>query len=168
MPKAQRRGVLSKHLERNPWLIDTTWMLNKAEARVATWIQREFGLKPGKRSGGSDRVDFFCIGVGGTLHIVEINRGNFTARQKEILQADKYRQYVLERFDELTDPKAIKYAVVQSHLIASRLHPEAQSLKQAYADKGWVYFTTWDDLIERAKQSHTQFRTILEKKASES
>src|SRR6266516_1095533 len=87
---AKERGVLSKHLERNPWLIDTTWMLNKAEARVATWVREEFGLKPKGGKGHDDRVDFFCVAVGGTLHIVEIKRGRHFATQKDILQADKY------------------------------------------------------------------------------
>jgi hypothetical protein len=56
---------------------------------------------------------------------------------------------------------------VQSHLIAAQLHDDAQSTKEAFADKGWVFFTTWDDLIERAKQGHVQFREILQKKAKE-
>jgi hypothetical protein len=164
---AKERGVISKHLERNPWLIDTTWMLNKAEARVATWIGKEFGLKGKRRKGDDDRADFFCVAVGGTLHIVEIKRGAHVAKAKDILQAEKYRKYVTRRFSELTDPKAIKYCSVQSHLIAAKLHDEAESVKQAYADKGWVFFTTWDDLIERAKQSHCQFRDILEARAAE-
>ena len=163
---AKERGVISKHLERNPWLIDTTWILNKAEARVATWIKSHFGLKPTGKKADSTRVDFFCVATGGTLHIVEIKRGAFVAKQKDILQADGYRQYVMERFAALTDPKAIKYSHVQAHLIAADLHIEAGALKQAYADKGWVFFTTWDDLIERAKQSHYQFQEILEKRAA--
>jgi hypothetical protein len=118
-------------------------------------------------SGDKDRADFFCIAVGGTLHIVEIKRGAFEAKEKDILQADKYRQYTLKRFEQLTDPKAIKYGHVQSHLIAATLHDDAKNIKTAYADKGWVFFTTWDDLIERAKQSHNQFREILEKRAAE-
>jgi Histidine kinase-, DNA gyrase B-, and HSP90-like ATPase len=164
---AKERGVISKHLEKNPWLIDTTWILNKAEARVATWIQKEFGLAAKGDKGDKDRADFFCVAVGGVLHIVEIKRGAYVANADDILQADKYRKYVRKRFDELTDPKAIKYAYVQSHLIAAELHEEAESIKQAYADKGWVFFTTWDDLIERAKQSHYQFREILKQRAGE-
>jgi hypothetical protein len=163
---AKERGVISKHLESNPWLIDPTWMLNKAEARVSTWIKREFGLEP-RGNKGRDRADFFCVAVGGTLHIVEIKRGAFVAHDVDILQADKYRKYVTERFSEITDPKAIKYAFVQSHLISAELNKDALNLKQAYADKGWVFFTTWDDLIERAKQSHHQFRKILQQRASE-
>lgn len=162
---AQERGVISKHLENNPWLIDTTWMLNKAEGRVATWIKKEFGLEKKGQKGDQDRVDFFCIAVGGTLHIVEIKRGGHVTNEKDFGQAEKYRKYVVKRFGELTDPKAIKYTHVQSHLIAAELHDDAQSIKQAYADKGWVFFTTWDDLIERAKQSHYQFREILQRKA---
>jgi len=164
---AQERGVLSKHLEKNPWLIDPTWMLNKAEARVATWIKKEFGLDRAKEKGDDDRVDFFCVAVGGTLHIVEIKRGAHVATDKDVNQAEKYRKYVVKRFSDLTDPKAIRYAHVQSHLIAAELHEDAQSIKQAYADKGWVFFTTWDDLIDRAKQSHHQFREILQTKAKE-
>jgi hypothetical protein len=164
---AKERGVLSKHLEKNPWLIDTTWMLNKAEGRVSTWIEKEFGLEPGGGEEDEDRADFFCIGVGGTLHIVEIKRGAYVALAKDVLQSEKYRKYVMKRFSEITDPKAIKYAIVQSHLIAASLHEDAESVKQALADKGWVFFTTWDDLIERAKQSHHQFRDILQKKAAE-
>ena len=53
-------------------------------------------------------------------------------------------------------------------MIASELHHDAKGLKQAYADKGWVFFTDWDDLIERAKQGHQQFRKILEERATES
>ena len=166
---AKERGVISKHLENNPWLIDPTWMLNKAEARVETWIRTEFGtVKKGKKAkGDDDRADFFCVAVGGTLHIVEIKRGAHVATLKDINQADKYRKYILGRFNELTDSKAIKYTHVQSHLIAAQLHDDAQSIKKAFANSGWVFFTTWDDLIERAKQSHNQFREILQKKVTE-
>jgi hypothetical protein len=164
---AKERGVISKHLEKNPWLIDTTWMLNKAEGRVATWIKKEFGLDKKKKAGDDDRVDFFCVAVGGMLHIVEIKRGAYVAKNDDFIQAEKYLTYVQRRFGELTDPKAIKYSYVQSHLIAAELHKDAHKIKEAYADKGWVFFTTWDDLIERAKQSHTQFREILQKRAEE-
>lgn len=158
---AKERGVIAKHIERNPWLIEPTWMLNKPEGRVATWIAKEFGLAPTGKKGDDDRADYFCIGVGGTVHIVEIKRGAYVASVKDIDQADKYRKYVLKRFRELTDRKAIKYSHVQSHLIAAELHDDAESMKQAYADKGWVFFTTWDDLVERAKRNHNQFRDIL-------
>ncbi len=162
---AKERGVISKHLERNPWLIHPTWMLNKAEARVATWIRDEFGLVAKGDKNDEDRVDFFCVAVGGTLHIVEIKRGAHVATTEDILQADKYGKYVFRRFQELTENDAVKYGHVQSHLISARLHKDAESLKQAYADKGWVFFTTWDDLIERAKLSHHQFREILQERA---
>ena len=165
---AKERGVISKHLQNNPWLLDPTWMLNKTEGRVATWIGKEFGLKKKRQKGDDDRVDFFCVGVGGTLHIVEIKRGAHVASVKDINQADKYRKYVLKRFGELSDPKAIKYAYVQSHLIAAELHQDAQSIKESFANSGWVFFTTWDDLIERAKQSHNQFREILQERAGAS
>jgi hypothetical protein len=164
---AKERGVLSKHLESNPWLIEPTWMLNRAEARVATWIKREFKLEGTGKKGDADRADFFCVAVGGTLQIVEIKRGAYVAKMKDVNQADKYRKYVEKRFKEISDPKAIKYTHVQSHLIAAELDEEAQSIKESFADKGWVFFTTWDDLIARAKQSHTQFRVILENRAAE-
>jgi hypothetical protein len=164
---AKERGVISKHLEKNPWLIDTTWILNKAEGRVATWIKKEFGLERNKKAGDDDRVDFFCVAVGGMLHIVEIKRGAYVAKNDDFLQAEKYLKYVQRRFSELTDPKAIKYSCVQSHLIAAALHENAHGIKEAFANQGWVFFTTWDDLIERAKQSHNQFREILQKRAEE-
>jgi hypothetical protein len=165
---AKERGVLSKHLEKNPWLIDTTWMLNKAEARVCTWIEKEFKLKPKGNKADKNRADFFCVAVGGTLHIVEIKRGAHVATEKDILQAEKYKKYVEKRFKEINDPKAIKYHAVQSHLIAAELHEEAESIAQSYSNQGWVFFTTWDDLVERAKQSHNQFRKTLEQRADES
>jgi hypothetical protein len=166
---AKERGVLSKHLEGNPWLIDTTWMLNKAEGRVATWIKNEFGpkMKRKKQVGDDDRADFFCVAVGGTLHIVEIKRGAFVAKLGDIVQANKYRDYVLKRFEEITDRKAIKYTQVQSHLIAARLHEDAISTAESLENTGKVFFTPWDDLIERAKHSHHQFRDALRKRASE-
>lgn len=158
---AKERGVLSKHLERNPWLMDPTWMLSKAEGRVTTWIRNEFALDKKKAKGDADRVDFFCVAVGGTLHIVEIKRGGHVAKDADFLQAAKYLTYVQRRFKEMTDPKAIKYTHVQSHLVAAELHQDATKIQEAYADKGWVFFTTWDDLVERAKLSHEQFRKAL-------
>lgn len=164
---AKERGVISKHLESNAWLIDPTWMLSKAEARVSTWIEKEFKLRPKGNAGDKDRADYFCVAVGGTLHIVEIKRGAHVATNKDIEQANKYRKYVTRRFAELTDPKAIKYGLVQSHMVAAQLDDDATDIRQAYADKGWVFFTTWDDLIERSKQSHKQFRDIFKKRADE-
>jgi len=29
-----------------------------------------------------------------------------------------------------------------------------------------VFFTTWDDLIERAKQSHSKYREVLQRRAT--
>jgi hypothetical protein len=162
---ARERGVISKHLERNPWLIHPTWILHKAEARVSTWIADEFGLEPTGNEGDEDRVDFFCVGIGGTLHIVEIKRGQHVATAQDFLQADRYRRYVEKRFREISDPEAIKYERVQSHLIASELHPEAEGIKNAYQDRGWVSFTNWSDLVERAKLSHYQYIEELRKAA---
>lgn len=164
---AKERGVISKHIEANPWLIDPTWMLSKAEARVSTWLEKEFKLKPKASAADKDRADYFCVAVGGTLHIVEIKRGAYVAKNKDIEQANKYRRYVTKRFTELTDPKAIKYGLVQSHMVAAQLDDDATDIRQAYADKGWVFFTTWDDLIERSKQGHKQFRDIFKKRADE-
>lgn len=160
---ARERGVIAKHIERNPWLIHPTWMLNKAEGRVSTWIRNEFGLEPTGEKGDEDRVDFFCVGVGGTLHIVEIKRGAHVAIEKDFLQADKYRKYVVKRFQEISDKEAITYNNVISHLISAELHLDAEGIKEAYGNQGWVIFTTWDDLIERAKRSHQQFRDVFKK-----
>jgi len=160
---AEERGVISKHLEKNPWLIHPTWILNSPEGRVSTWIKKEFGLEPTGQEGDLGRADFFCVGVGGTLQIVEIKRGGYVATEKDFLQADKYRQYVLKRFDEISEAEGIKYGHVVSHLIAAELNPAAGNIKNAYGDKGWVFFTTWSDLIERAKIAHKKFIDVLKK-----
>ncbi len=127
------------------------------------WAEPEVAGKKDQESGRF----FLCGGWGCVLHIVEIKRGIYVAVAEDILQADKYRKYVLSRFNEISDPKAIKYGLVQSHLITAELSSDAENLKQAYADKGWVFFRPWDDLVERAKQTHHQFRQILKRKVSE-
>lgn len=158
---AEERGVISKHLEKNPWLIHPTWILSSPEGRVSTWIKREFGLEPTGQEGDLDRADFFCLGVGGTLHIVEIKRGQYVVVDKDVLQADKYRQYVLKRFDEISDAEGIKYGHVVSHLIAAESNPTAKNIIDAYGARGWVFFTTWSDLIERAKIAHKKYIDVL-------
>lgn len=163
---AQERGFLSTHLEKNPWLMHPTWMLSRAEAGVAKWVRDKFGLASKGKKGDKDRADFFCVAVGGTLHIVEIKRASWKATVNDILQADKYRTYVLKRFEEITDPEAIQYGAVQSHLIADTLHEDAGVLADTYAANGYVMFTTWSDLIDRAKRSHVQFRDTLAEAAS--
>jgi len=112
-------------------------MLNKAEGRVSTWIKREFGLeaKDGKAKIGQTSS---ALRLGEPYTLSNKARG-VVAHAKDVLQADKYRKYVLKRFSEITDAKAIKYAIVQSHLISAELHDDAGSLKDAYADKGWCF-----------------------------
>lgn len=162
---ARERGVIAKHLKRNPWLIHPAWILHKAEGRVSTWIREEFGLGPTGEPEDRKRADYFCVGVAGTLHIVEIKRGGHAATKEDVMQADDYRQYVESRFDELTDPEAMSYGRVQSHLVASSLKPSARRAAEAYGDKGWVQFTNWSDLIERAKRTHHVFREALQESA---
>lgn len=165
---AKERGVLAKHLERNPWLIHPTWMLSKAEGQVSTWIRSQFGLEATGEEGDRIRVDFFCVAVGGTLHIVEIKRGRHLATAEDILQAAKYRRYVLNRYKEINDPEAVKYGRVVSHLVAAGLQDgEAGEAAEAYRAKEFVIFTDWKDLIDRAKLSHQQFRQILQQTAGE-
>lgn len=162
---ARERGVIAKHLKRNPWLIHPTWILHRAEARVSTWIEREFGLEPTGEPEDRDRADYFCVGVAGTLHIVEIKRGGHDATEDDVIQANKYREYVERRFQELGDPEAVTYGRAQSHLVASSLKSSAQGVAEAMRDKGWVMFTNWSDLIERAKRSHHLFREALQESA---
>lgn len=162
---ARERGVLSTHLEKNPWLMHPAWMLSRAEARVSTWIRDKFGLAPTGDEGDLDRADFFCTGVAGTLHIVEIKRASWTATSEDLLQANKYREYVLRRFKEISDPEAVVYHHVQSHLIADQLRDDAGSVAVSFRNSGFVFFTTWADLIERAKRSHAQFRDALSEDA---
>jgi len=162
---ARERGVISKHLEANPWLMNTAWLLSKAEGRVTKWIKDEFGLDKLPED-SEDRADFFCVGVAGTIHIVEIKRGGHVATPKDFQQADKYRKYVERRFDDIRDPEGIKYHRAQAHLVAAECHEDAASTSTAFADKGWVVFTTWDDLIERAKRGHQLYREEL-KRASQ-
>lgn len=163
---AKERGVLSTHIENNPWLIDPTWMLSKAEAGVAKWITDEFALAPKKGKGHDDRADFFCTAVGGTLHIVEIKRGAHVATNKDVLQAKKYRTYILNRFKEATDMKAVRYSYVQSHLIAASIDSDARETMEAFTNQGWATFTTWSDLIARAKVAHKQYQDLLEQKVA--
>ena len=162
LENAKERGVISTHLEKNPWLIHPTWVLHSKEKRVSRWIEDEFGLNKTNDPDDLKRVDFFCVGVGGTLHIVEIKRGGHEATTDDILQADRYRSYVERRFKEITDPEAIKYSRTQAHLVAAKLKDDdAARLAETYGDKGWVLNTTWSDLIERAERAHHQFRKEL-------
>jgi hypothetical protein len=158
---ANERGAIAKHLEKNPWLINVTWILSKTEGRVSTWIRQKFRVKV--RKGSKDRADFFCIGVAGTVHIVEIKRGKYIAKEKDFLQVDRYRKYVEKQFKQIEDPDAIVYPRAQGHLICSDIHSDAESIKNAYQDKGWVTFTPWHDLIKRAELSHQQYREEIEK-----
>lgn len=163
---SRERGVIAKHLERNPWLIHPTWMLSKTEGQVSTWIRSEFGLLAEGSKDDRNRVDFFCVGVAGTLYLVEIKRGGHLAKTEDILQADRHRQYIVKRYKEINDPEAVKYGKVVSYLVAAGLHEEAASLAQAYRNEEWVVFTDWKDLIDRARLSHRQFRQILKRTAS--
>lgn len=159
---ASERDLISKHLKKNPWLIDPTWILNRPEAEVEKWIKDEFDLDAKHDPDNKDRVDFFCVGAGGTLHIVEIKRGRHKAKNVDSLQADKYRTQVLKAFDDQTIHSLNSYSRVVSHLVCDRLHDEAISLKESHEQTGKVYFHQWKHLTRDARLAHQQFISILE------
>lgn len=163
--KVPEKPDMQNYLKEHPWLIDPKWTMLAHERSLDKLIREEFGLSSSGEGGGSQRLDFFCLGDSQTAYVVEVKRPGYIVGKKEF---DKLRDYVLflrrELQEQSTDSEYNK-ALVKGMLIAHRVRSgEEEHLEMAIAAKVFD-FRTWNNLLTTAERMHGKFFEIVKRRA---
>ena len=157
------RGVrevpeVREYFKKWPWILDPTWTQWRNEARYSKILAREY---PDKQLDEADRrIDFMAIGVGDTVHVVEIKRPGYAIGSRDMAQLKQYAAFVEDAIGN--DPDRL-YKGVAGYIVASDIRKDRDTRYDVRHFAGFrLYVRTYEDLMARAKDLHEDYRKKLE------
>ena len=154
---AREVPTLHDYFRNSPWMLEPTWTQWQHEAHFSELLRNHF---PDQELGESDRrIDFLSIGVGDTVHVVELKRPDYRVRDRDLLQLTKYVGFVKER---LGNVPGRGYADAAGYLVVGKRSSDSGTREFIrMAEKSRQYIKTYGDLITDAKRLHSDFERKL-------
>lgn len=141
----------------SPWILDPAWTRYRHEARYSRMLAERY---PDHALDERDRrMDFLAIGIGNTLHVVELKRPAHRISATDMTRLLEYVDLVKGTMGG--DPDG-PYDDVTGHLVAGGIPdgPVRQMVDEARAHKR--YAKTYGDLMARARRMHEALEKRLE------
>ena len=149
---------MHKYFKKWPWILDPTWTQWRDEVRYSQILAREY---PDKELDEADRrIDFMAIGVGDTIHVVELKRPGHAINSDDMTQLKRYVTFVDAHTG--SDPDR-PYKSVAGYIVASRIRNDRDTVydvREAAGNRRYV--RTYEDLISSAKRLHEEYRKRLD------
>lgn len=146
----------------SPWILDPTWTHYRHELRYSEILAERY---PDRALDEKDkRMDFLTIGIGNTLHVVELKRPGHSVNTTDMVQLMEYVDFVKSTMGG--DPDG-PYDDVAGHLVAGRI---LDGPVRRMADEAGVhrrYAKTYGDLMARARMAHEALEKRLARMDSE-
>lgn len=149
--------ALYEYIKKWPWILDPAWTKWQDEVRCSELLRREY---PDDKLDEADRrIDFISIGVGDTIHIVELKRPGYSVSSKDIDQLTRYMIFVHETISNITSRG---YNNVAGYIVAGKIsEDELTQIRIREAKPFRRYVKMYDDLIVVARQLHSEFEDMI-------
>ena len=150
---AKEVPTMHDYFKKWPWILDPTWAHWNDEVYYSKLLREEF---PDEKLDGPDRrIDFISIGVGDTIHVIELKRPGYAAKVKDFDQITEYVAFVLEN---LGNTPSRGYRTVSGYLIVGKVGSERSiRSRMEQAESARIYVKTYSDLVTVAKRLHAEF-----------
>lgn len=155
---AKEVPTLHDYFKNAPWMLEPTWTRWQHEQHFSKLLNDHF---PDDDLNESDRrIDFTAIGVGDTVHIVELKRPGYTVRDRDFTQLSKYVGFVKER---LGNVEGRGYSDAAGYLLVGKRSKDSGTrFLTSMAERSRQYIKTYDDLVTDAHRLHSDFEKKLE------
>ena len=154
---AKEVPTIHQYFKKWPWILEPTWTHWQDEVRYSKLLKENF---PDEDLGEPDRrIDFLAVGVGDTIHVVELKRPKYKIKLKDLDQLIDYVEFIREHLGN--DPTRSRNSVA-GYIIAGGAHDDRvmrHRLKSAMLDR--IYIRTYEDLIATARELHQEFQEKL-------
>lgn len=149
--------TLHDYFKKSPWMLDPAWTQWQDEVRYSSLLKEKFS--DSKLKGSDRRIDFLAIGVGDTVHVIELKRPQYQVRGIDVQQLANYVGFVKNHLGN--DPNN-GYRDVAGYLVIGRRSndPGVRELI-SMSEKSRYYIRTYDDLVVSAKRLHKHFEDKL-------
>ena len=147
---------MHRYILESPWLLDPTWTRYRHEVRYSRMLSDKYpdrALDEGDR-----RMDLLAVGVGNTLHVVELKRPEHSVSADDMAQLMEYVSFVKGVMGCHPDGP---YDDVTGHLVAGRIPEGVVSTMVDEAREHKRYARTYEDLVARARRMHEAFEKKL-------
>ena len=148
---------IHRFLKEWPWILEPTWTKWQDEIRYSKLLREKY---PDAVLNEPDRrIDFISIGVGDTIHVVEIKRPQYKIKSKDLDQLMEYVEFVREHLGNVSERG---YNDVAGYIIVGSVSNERVIKTKINESKGHRrYVKTYEDLIVVARQLHSAFEEKL-------
>ena len=146
--------TLHNFLREFPWVIDPRWDLVADEISYTRLLREHFPQNsdvPEKNR----RIDFLCVSERTNLVVVEIKRPKSNASVEDLLQIERYVNFLRARVRQSTDSR---YEDVTGYLLCGGLvnDDEVREKKNNLA-AARIYIRMYADLLDTVKRVHAEF-----------
>lgn len=146
---------MHRYFLESPWIRDPTWTDYRHEVRYSKIVSEAY---PDRSLDEKDRrMDFLAIGMGNTLHVIELKRPGHSVSTDDMIQLLKYVDFVKSRRGR---HPVSSYDDVSGHMVAGRI-PEGAVKSMVDEAKAQRYVRTYEDLMARARRIHEAFEKKL-------
>jgi len=146
--------VMHDFLKSFGWLLDPRIIEFEDEKRFSQILRDKFPEKDIELE-SDKRIDFLCTTLANTLFIIELKRPKHVLKEKDILQANEYADFVEKNIgtDQYAPKKIITYIVCGERNSRGAVQKLVASLEQA----GNIYIKTYSELLTNAQKYHKEF-----------
>ena len=151
--------TLHGYFKKWPWILEPTWTHWQDEIRFSKLLIKKY---PDEHLDEADRrIDFLAIGVGDTIHVVELKRPKYHIKTGDMDQLLDYVEFIKENLGNVPERS---YHSVAGYLIAGGTqNSRVMRARVASAKSDRMYIKTYEDLIVVARHLHQVFEDKLKK-----
>lgn len=156
---AKEVPTLHRYFKEWPWILEPTWTQWQDEIRFSQLLSKKY--PDGHLDESDRRIDFLAIGVGDTIHVVELKRPKYRIGSRDLDQLLDYVEFVKENLGTVPNRS---YHSVAGYLVAGGTQDHrVVRARIRESEHNRMYVKTYEDLIIVARQLHKVFEDKLEK-----
>ena len=154
---AREVPTLHTYFKNWPWILEPTWTKWQDEVRFSKLLKEKY---PELKLGEADRrIDFVSIGVGDTIHVVELKRPSHSVNKDDVIQLIDYVKFVNENLGNYTKRG---YNNVAGYIVAGKVSKDRVTLELVEnGERARRYVRTYENLIAVANNLHSEFKEKL-------
>lgn len=142
-----------------PWILDPSWLEVYDEVHYSELLREHFPDE--KLEGSNRRIDFVCMGVGDTVHVVELKRPSHNVNWKDLDQLERYVAFVKGKIG--TSPRGRSYRSAAGYIVANDIVDRGEVReKRDNLERSRMYVLLYRDCLKGARRLHKIFSDKLE------
>lgn len=156
---AKEVPTLHKFFGKFPWILDPSWIEVYDEVHYSDLLRKTF--PDDKLKEPDRRIDFVCMGVGDTVHIVELKRPAHRISWEDLDQLERYVTFIRGKLG--TSRRGRSYQSAAGYIVAGDIVSKNEIRERMKnMELSRMYVLKYEDCLRSAQRLHEIFSEKLE------